>query len=100
MVGCTRIRWGVFDYYHVFDYYFVFYYYYVFDYYHVFDYHDFDNGCDAVGDDNGCTEQQLWQQRHDYYNNYVANPNRDMVTNYFAHHRTVTKHPAGCVIFG
>ncbi len=89
MVGSTCIRWGFFDYYFVFDY-----------YYFVFDYHDFDNGCDAVGDDNGCTEQQLWQHRHDNdYNTNIANTNRDMVTNHCAHHHTVTKHPAGCVIF-
>ena len=46
MVGNTCIRWGFFDYY---------YYFYVFDYHFFF---DFDNGCDAVGDDNNCCAEQ------------------------------------------
>ena len=60
MVGSTRNN-DDFDYDHYFDYDDEF------DYYDdCADYHD--DGCAAYGDNNNCcAEQQLWQQRHNYY---------------------------------
>ena len=74
------------------------------DYYydHYFDYDDeFDNDdefdCADYHDDNYDDDYDI--DDNDNYDTNIANPNCDMVTNHCAHHRTITEHTVGCVIF-
>ena len=79
---------------------------YYFDYYDKFDcaYYDddcayYDDGCAAYGDNNNIYHDDIYHDDNDNDNTNIANPNCDMVTNHCAHHRTITEHTVGCVIF-